>query len=116
MGTRVACPQCGGRAYRVYSQVPKPREDGKGTLSTSVTIDAVFCGTPSLRDGAGALRIAKGQHGLIEVPHASMVRAKKTPTKPTKPKGGKKARRPHPAGKGRSGAADGPSANDSAGA
>ena len=105
MGARVRCPKCDGPAFRVYSQVPKPTANGKGTLSTSVTLDAVFCGTAGLRDGRGTLTARKGQHGLVAVPHAAIVAARRPRGKPRKPA---KAPRPAPKGSARPTAQRGP--------
>lgn len=92
MGSRLTCPVegCGNAALRVYVQVPKPAKSGKGTLSTSVTLPAVFCGTPGLRDGHGTVAVRSGQHGLQAVDPAVLRRARAAKPKPkptAKPKG-----------------------------
>lgn len=92
MGVSLACPKClaegkepkDALAFRVYSQVPKPRGHGKkGYLATSVTLAAVFCGTAGLRDGKGTLAVRAGQHGLVPIEPAALRRAH-TRTHPAK--------------------------------
>ncbi len=82
MGKRTPCPACvaegkkGLPTYRVYTQVPKRRNDGS-TFSTSVELDYIVCGTPTLRNGKGGIAVRADQHGVVAVVRKGR-RSKKT--------------------------------------
>jgi hypothetical protein len=61
MGIRPTCPKCRKPAHRVYTQTSNPETH----RSTSVPVPGILCATTEFKNGHGAFRVEKGQHGLV---------------------------------------------------